>query len=357
MGSIWVREFSGGLDARRLPETSPGGTLLRARDCHINRGKEIEQRADFVEYGTLPTGQTKGMARTPTGKVVFGHAASVGSLPTDFTYQRLQHPSGEALTRVIHTSLFQGKLHVIGAFADGSQHLFYDGVRISDANAPPTVAGSENPTATMTHVQKAWVTAGPLLFGSAVGDATDHGAGGGVGEVVHDLSTHAEGSEDLVGMARYGEYLAIFAEKVIQVWFLDPDPDLDGGTPQILRNTGSLSARAITEFGDNDIFYLSRSGLRSLRARDSSNSARRNPFSPSSARNNAGSVIASRSPLDTRRSFSRSPLPCRAIASSVCCGIRCTCSSLATLTSQARPSSCSVRMPIQLTSNSYQASP
>ena len=49
MGTIWVREFTGGLDVRRLPETSPGGTLMRGLDCHITRGGEVEQRAVFAE--------------------------------------------------------------------------------------------------------------------------------------------------------------------------------------------------------------------------------------------------------------------------------------------------------------------
>ena len=45
MGTIWIREFTGGLDARRLPETTPGGVLIKGIDGHINRGGEFEQRA------------------------------------------------------------------------------------------------------------------------------------------------------------------------------------------------------------------------------------------------------------------------------------------------------------------------
>ena len=77
MGSIWIKEFTGGLDARRLPETSPGGTLIRAVDGHITRGGEFEQRARFVRYADLPAGATKGLAATATGLFVFGEAAGV----------------------------------------------------------------------------------------------------------------------------------------------------------------------------------------------------------------------------------------------------------------------------------------
>src|SRR5206468_3229300 len=66
MGSIWVKEFTGGLDTRRLPETSPGGTLVKAIDGHINRGGEFEQRAAFVPVFPLPKG-TVGLAFTKAG--------------------------------------------------------------------------------------------------------------------------------------------------------------------------------------------------------------------------------------------------------------------------------------------------
>jgi hypothetical protein len=42
---------------------------------------------------------------------------------------------------------------------------------------------------------------------------------------------------------------------------------------QVLNNTGAISPLSVQEIGDSDVFYLSESGLRSLRARDSSNAA------------------------------------------------------------------------------------
>src|SRR5690606_24389360 len=53
---------------------------------------------------------------------------------------------------------------------------------------------------------------------------------------------------------------------------LDPDPDLIR-LSQVLRNTATVAPRSVTEFGDADLFYLAPSGLRSLRARDSSHRA------------------------------------------------------------------------------------
>ena len=271
MGTIWVREFTGGLDARRLPESSPGGTLILGVDGHITRGGEFEQRADFVAAYTLPTGLTRGLAATPAGLIVFGHQ-SAPTLPAGIAYQRLQHPSGEALAGVPYWSQFKGKVQAIGEFSDGSRYMFYDGTRVSDVNAPPNAASSGSPAALLTSGSKMYVASGPNLFFSAVSDSTDYGAGAGTGEGVIVMSTHAEGANALTGLARYDEYIAVFARRVIQIWFADPDPALNRQA-QILDNTGAIAPRSVTQFGDGDVFYLDRSGVRSLRARNNTNSA------------------------------------------------------------------------------------
>jgi len=87
-----------------------------------------------------------------------------------------------------------------------------------------------------------------------------------------DMSSQSSGSEELVALARYQDSVAVFAATIIQIWYVDPDPTLNKQS-QSLNNTGSVFPRSITQFGDNDLFYLDESGLRSLRARDSSNAA------------------------------------------------------------------------------------
>ena len=163
MGTIWIRQLTGGLDVRRLAETSPGGTLMRARDCHLTRGGDLEQRAVFQPVYTLPAALTKGLASVPSGLIVFGHQTAP-TLPAGVTYQRLQHPSGEALSRVRIVERYKSKIQAIGEFADSVRYLFYDGNRVTDVNAPPTVAGSGNPTALLTQVEKMFVGAGENVF-------------------------------------------------------------------------------------------------------------------------------------------------------------------------------------------------
>ncbi len=132
MGSIWVREFTGGLDTRRMAECTPGGVLIQATNGHITRGGEFEKRAAFVNDYTLPAG-TVGLAYTRTGIVVFGHGTTPGGLPSGVSYQRLRHPDGTTvLLSVPSWDLNKGKIYAVGVFADGSRHHFYDGVRVED---------------------------------------------------------------------------------------------------------------------------------------------------------------------------------------------------------------------------------
>lgn len=114
-----------------MPETTPGGVLIQADDGHITAGGEFESRAAFVETHTLPAG-TFGLAATRSQLVVFGSAAAP-TMPAGVAYQRIQHPDGvTALADVPSWDLYAGKIYVVGVFADGSVHHFYDGVRVED---------------------------------------------------------------------------------------------------------------------------------------------------------------------------------------------------------------------------------
>jgi hypothetical protein len=132
MGNIWVKEFTGGLDTRRMPETTAGGVLLKAVNGHITRGGEFEKRAAFVTEYDLPEG-TVGLAANRTNLYVFGHTVAPVGLPPDISYQRLQHQDGvTALTRILSFDLNAGKIYAVGEFADGAIFHFYDGVRVTD---------------------------------------------------------------------------------------------------------------------------------------------------------------------------------------------------------------------------------
>ena len=47
-------------------------------------------------------------------------------------YQRLQHPNGLLLSKILSYDLFAGKLYVAAEFVDGSRYQYYDGVRVEN---------------------------------------------------------------------------------------------------------------------------------------------------------------------------------------------------------------------------------
>jgi len=376
MGSIWVKEFTGGLDARRLPETTPGGVLIVGQDGHITRGGEFETRAAFVPVYTLPAGATKGLARTNSGLVVFGTDASV-ALPSGLTYQQIAHPSGLALDKVPSFDLYSGKIYAVGQYIDGSIYHFYNGTIVSDwydgrarasfevtggagtstltnltvngvailtgtitwatdnattaaaiasainsySSTPEYTATSVGPrvniiaaagtgatpngyavamtlangftvspssgitlsggsassttwtpgTVVFTFGTKVYALSGSNLHGSGVAQPTKWTTDA-TGAFFIDMSSQSSGAEQLVAVAPYQGMLAVFSAANIQIEYVDPDPTLNK-LSQVLSNTGTVSGRSVTQFGDSDLFYLADSGIRSVRARDASNAA------------------------------------------------------------------------------------
>jgi hypothetical protein len=371
MPTIWVREFKAGLDSRRLPETSEGGTLLLGQDGHITNGGEFEKRAAFVKEYTLPAG-TVSLAADPAGLYVFGSAAEPSDMPADVTYQRLEN-GATTLLRVASYDLYAGLIYAAGVFSDGSRLHYYDGTLVSDwvdgrasatfqvldstptstieitvdgvaitgsavtwtdsnSNTADLIAAEINSavsspeyeavafgdyvtiiydTATTaanglavaftlgnafavspelgltlsggidttfpepgnfvkTIGSKVNTLAGAYLVGSGVGTPTNWTTA--TGSFFIDMSQQTSGAEDLTSLAEYQNFVAIFAERLIQIWSLAADP-ADNAKQQVLRNTGTASPRSVTQFGDADVFYLDESGLRSLQARDSSNAA------------------------------------------------------------------------------------
>jgi len=87
-----------------------------------------------------------------------------------------------------------------------------------------------------------------------------------------NLSLQDSDSETLTSLEVYYDKLAIFSTDAIQLWAVDPDP-LQNAYVQLLRGTGTNSPRSTSQYGSGDVLYLDQSGIRSMKAKDSSNSA------------------------------------------------------------------------------------
>jgi hypothetical protein len=87
-----------------------------------------------------------------------------------------------------------------------------------------------------------------------------------------NMSTQDGGSSQLTGLAVYQNKMAVLSRRNTQIWSVDAD-EAQNAQIQVLINIGTNSPKTLSAFGEQDVFFLSESGIRSLRARDSSNLA------------------------------------------------------------------------------------
>lgn len=128
-----------------------------------------------------------------------------------------------------------------------------------------------SPSLAKTFDQKVYLATADGVYFPKVNDPTEW-EDDDLGSGLIAVTNHSSGSEEVKAIGVYGNNLAFFSENNVQVWFIDPDPDQNYQT-QILDNVGSFAPLGVQSIGDIDVLFPSYSGIRSLRARDSSNSA------------------------------------------------------------------------------------
>jgi len=371
---ILVEDFRGGLDKRKSILTAPAGTLQLAKNCHINRGGEVEKRKAFVLQSAMPA-NSFGLRAVRGNLYCFGSVSEASlspALPAGVNYQRLEHTDGAtAMSALLAAENFDGKVYAIAEYADGSIFHYYDSARVtswdsiaasvaSNANvatrlaerididhayeaasvgdtvtitaAVPgtaftytasTVNGGSNGDEAITLVQtvanssgvaqvvtatisgtfetadqfivtldgqdytvsggasgtgrtartlrnKLHSTTSSLVYFCANGTPSQWGSGTGSGFI--NMSNQDSGSDDLTALGVYQSNLAIFSRSATQIWYIDVDPALNRQL-QVLPNIGTDAPHSVTSIGESDLLFLAQTGVRSLRARDSSNNA------------------------------------------------------------------------------------
>lgn len=268
MPYIVIEDFRAGLDRRKDPASSPQGSLQALSNGHITRGGEIEKRLAMVPTYALPPAQTFGLDGANGVLYTFGSDASP-AVPVGVTYQQLAHPDGVQMAGIVTSEFYDGKIFAVARYTNGDVLQFYDGARVTDwdAGSGATVAGQQA-VALLTLRDKMYAAYLSVLGFSSIGAPTEWQSGTGYG--FKNMSNQSAGSETLTALGRYQNLMAIFARRSIQIWYLDPDP-LQNVQRQVLSNIGTFAPRSVISFGDVDVFFLADSGIRSLRARDSSN--------------------------------------------------------------------------------------
>lgn len=279
MTYISIESFAGGVDRSRPRYVGTPGSLWSGINGHISRGGDFEKRKAFTTFADLPAGLTVGMAKTSVGVFVFGSGAAP-AMPTGVGYQRLQHPSSpsSSLAKIISWDLYNGQIYAVAQFNTGEVFHFYNGAVVTDWNASgnkPT--GYGNPVRTFRRKVYApagtlGVVGGSVLYFSGVDTATGWDRVTNSGAGFQNLSTHESGSDSIVALGVYQNYLAAFTRRVTQIWAMNDDPTTNAPF-QTLYEIGVRSPKTVRSFGDLDLFLLSDSGVRSVRTRSYANLA------------------------------------------------------------------------------------
>lgn len=267
-----VENFSGGVDRSRPRYVGPPGSLWSGINGHLSRGGDFEKRKAFVATYSLPANSTVGMAKVASGLVTFGSGPAPAGLPSGVAYQRLQHPtdSTRALTKILSWDLYNGLIYAIAQYDNGDVRHFYSGAEVvdwDDGGTSPVGYGS----IVKTHRRKVYSPVQSILWFSQIDaptvfDSTQSGSG------FQNMSTHQSGSDKVTGLGVFQSYLAIFSRRIIQIWSMEDD-DAANAPFQTIPETGTRAPRSVIGFGDVDSFYLSDSGVRSLRTRSGNNTA------------------------------------------------------------------------------------
>lgn len=304
MPQYLVENFASGLDLRRSIETAPPGTVRLLRNAFINEGGEIEKRKAFVLEPTLTAyaqtykGRVTGPHEVPgyPNSAMFRHrqdalpgspwAAGAGSLSKKFTvgsgpdqmtfWASKSTAATTNLGALLHTtsySQFANKGYAVESWLDSVSILFRrQHVSVTFTSGEPTseavVTANDGRGFQMTLDDKGYVIDGNTLYFSATADpATMSGTGSGN----INITTKGQPIGGGIALGDYFGQLAIFGRRGVQFYSVDPDPAQNAYERTV---TASLyAARSVTGYGDGDIVYLGRNGVRSLQARDSSNLA------------------------------------------------------------------------------------
>lgn len=146
-------------------------------------------------------------------------------------------------------------------------------VTIDATNYLSTGRASGTGTSVFVHKRRVWSTAGSLFQYCKLNDPSDwDDATASTGSGFLNMSSESEGSQRLVGAAAYQSYAAIFSRDNILIYSLSTD-DTGFAIVEPLESTGSMAAGSISPYGNNDVFYLDDTGIRSIRTRDGHDAA------------------------------------------------------------------------------------
>jgi hypothetical protein len=265
MSYLLLEDFAAGIDLRKSIVTAKAGGLRELTNGFVNAGGEIERRRKFDDLAVVPA-DTYGLAGLDNELWVFGLAAPGSvSVSAPVNYQQLvPNPAlsgGETIDRILDVEVFQSQFYVIVRLSDGTVRHFLNGAQV-----PSTPTGG----ACKPHRNKMYTVQGTVVKFSAVGDGDDYTTGTGFGSI--DTTAYDSNPSEIIGIEPYYTSLALLGRRSVQIWTMASDP-AQNQFVQALPDVGLIAPRGAARYGNGDILFLSDTGIRSVRARDSSNAA------------------------------------------------------------------------------------
>lgn len=139
-------------------------------------------------------------------------------------------------------------------------------VTLNDVDYVATLMASGMGRSLYVDFQRVWSPAGSLLRYCKLSDPTvwnpaAEGSDAGFINVAED----AEGSQNIVVVQRYSAYAAVYCETCTVLYTLDTDPE-NFSKFMVVDNITTTAPRSAIRYGNNDVFHLDPTGIRSMRA-------------------------------------------------------------------------------------------
>lgn len=129
-----------------------------------------------------------------------------------------------------------------------------------------TVTGLD-PIFSFTFGNKVYLLAGPSVYFSALNDPTIWNDPNGIFNGFVTMSNYYATQSPLTSMAVFQGKMAFFSNYTVQFWIIDPNP-VNWQQAQVLTNIGTNATFSVMSLGDLDVLFLSPTGIRSLRVRE-----------------------------------------------------------------------------------------